>query len=526
MGRGRRPNLALEPTRALQTQRAFRQRKADHLANLEESVKILTDENAKLRKLLHLDPRSSSTLAPSPKLKSSNSPVSSTPYAAIAPAKGVPTPTSDEPVPGDVATCENCAPIQTANRQLSLAAAQVEAKVVELQQSIKALRSVLVHHGIPFPSAAEWGGGEGDVSATHRSKRFRSGEMAMPYAEQLSGIQMTSNYFNRGGSHVASPSASHQEHYLTSSRRLPPSSTPAAAGTSAWHTPSPSGILSAPTPPSAYSPRNHHAYSSYNSPAAAATAAAADDGYRRPPPPAPVARHGSSAAANGGSARPHLPPPSSMSPARQNANPPVVSTYWSTASTASSSAANSPAALARHALPPQSYVSYEGKDGYARVGGGRRYGDDGQQGQQGQGVGYEGVQSPRSRLSREQGGEEVRYGRSTSRSREGGERKGCCPTSAGGVNGGGEVKSCCPPTGRAGVTVEREAKWAVPPPLGVSFDMRGSGHREGDGVLDGQPLAEGVPVSVADADVQLDGLKKDECCFGLVKCDAEGRILI
>ncbi|CBQ67893.1 conserved hypothetical protein [Sporisorium reilianum SRZ2] len=519
MGRGRRPNLALEPTRALQTQRAFRQRKAEHLANLEESVKILSDENAKLRKLLQLDARSAPA---SPHLKTSTSPPASSTYAPIAPAKGAPTPTSDE-----VETCDNCAPIQQANRQLSLAASQVEARVVELQQSIRALRSVLVHHGIPVPAvAAEW-----EADAGYRVKRFRSGEAVVgSYGEQPlpSGVQMTGNYFNSNA--AGSPAAVHE--YAASSRRGAPSSSSASAppaGTGVWHTPSPSGILSsAPTPPSAYSPRHHHAYnSSYNSPAAAtaaaAAAAAAEDTYRRPPPPALATRHSSS-----GSARPHLHPPSSMSPARQHAVPPPGSTYWSTASTASSSStgAASPAALARsHALPA-----------YASPGhGARRFAEDGQAQQAGV-VGYEGVQSPRGRMvqrERAEGSEEMRFAREASRSREGSERKGgCCPAPASGSqtpgNGAGETKSsCCPPSNRAAATSDKgDAKWAAPPPLGVSFDMRASGPPDGHPLTTAVPVTAPVAAPVADADVELDGLKEDECCFGLVKCDSEGRIVI
>ncbi len=175
---GRRPNMALEPTRALQTQRAFRQRKAEHLANLEESVKLLEDENDKLRKLLHMDRHKSiSQVAKCISLSRSSSPsIASTSRhhdtagpVPIAPARtpgqmhsspsvkptlvhqqtgsGIPTPGSSD----STATCEHCAPIQQANRQLAVAAAQVETQMAHLQQSIKALRAVLQHHNIPIP---------------------------------------------------------------------------------------------------------------------------------------------------------------------------------------------------------------------------------------------------------------------------------------------------------------------------------------------------------------------------------------
>lgn len=49
MGRGRRPDATLEPSRQLLTQRAFRQRRANHLAELEKRVKELERENIRLR---------------------------------------------------------------------------------------------------------------------------------------------------------------------------------------------------------------------------------------------------------------------------------------------------------------------------------------------------------------------------------------------------------------------------------------------------------------------------------------------
>ncbi|PWN88525.1 hypothetical protein FA10DRAFT_268710 [Acaromyces ingoldii] len=51
MGRGRRPDTTLEPSRQLLTQRAFRQRRAAHLSELETRVKDLERENAELKAL-------------------------------------------------------------------------------------------------------------------------------------------------------------------------------------------------------------------------------------------------------------------------------------------------------------------------------------------------------------------------------------------------------------------------------------------------------------------------------------------
>ncbi|CAO1630191.1 unnamed protein product [Sympodiomycopsis kandeliae] len=49
MTRGRRPNLSVEPSRQLQTQRAFRQRKAAHLQELEETIQKQKQEILLLR---------------------------------------------------------------------------------------------------------------------------------------------------------------------------------------------------------------------------------------------------------------------------------------------------------------------------------------------------------------------------------------------------------------------------------------------------------------------------------------------
>lgn len=346
MGRGRRPNLALEPTRALQTQRAFRQRKAEHLASLEDAVKQLSEENAKLSKLLHMEPSSSKLPhlgSPTSRSASPSTSASTNTAAAgvpIAPARATPsTPasTSGDPISGAATGCDNCAPIAETNRQLAIAAAQVEAQMRGLQQSIKALRSVLVHHGIPIPSplGASTGSTESSLDDTRQHKRSRVAEHSHPQLPPLSsaalpppssltpsgqaadasdpsGIHMTSNYY------YSHSSSANPDVY----RRSNPAG---GAGGSTWHTPSPSAILSAPTPPSAsFSPRQH----SYNgttaggssanvyhaaSPASTSTNGINSNGedsiyhYKRMP-----SRQNS----NGSSSRlpPQLPPP--MSPAK------------------------------------------------------------------------------------------------------------------------------------------------------------------------------------------------------------------
>ncbi|KLT45702.1 hypothetical protein CC85DRAFT_240336, partial [Cutaneotrichosporon oleaginosum] len=52
--RGRKPNDQLPPSRAREVQRAFRLRRAEHLAALEERIMILEGENTQLRALLSL----------------------------------------------------------------------------------------------------------------------------------------------------------------------------------------------------------------------------------------------------------------------------------------------------------------------------------------------------------------------------------------------------------------------------------------------------------------------------------------
>lgn len=55
MARGRRPDNSLEPSRQLLTQRAFRQRRAAHLAELEAKVRKLERENASLKGVAYVE---------------------------------------------------------------------------------------------------------------------------------------------------------------------------------------------------------------------------------------------------------------------------------------------------------------------------------------------------------------------------------------------------------------------------------------------------------------------------------------
>ena len=54
MTRGRRKDTTLPPSRALVIQRAYRDRKARHLADLEERCRKAEEENERLRKELEL----------------------------------------------------------------------------------------------------------------------------------------------------------------------------------------------------------------------------------------------------------------------------------------------------------------------------------------------------------------------------------------------------------------------------------------------------------------------------------------
>ncbi|SPO20157.1 uncharacterized protein UTRI_00553_B [Ustilago trichophora] len=360
MGRGRRPNLALEPTRALQTQRAFRQRKAEHLAQLEESVRLLGEENAKLRRMLHLDPNppTTNTKASSPPAaaaSASASPSTSTSHsgsAAIAPrprAKDVDTPgSSGDPAVG----CEHCAPIAETNRQLAIAAAQVEAQMRALQQSVKALRSVLVHHGIPIPSplastpSSDLVGSE-EPRQNKRLRMTAEAQLLPPLigeAEPPSGIHMTSHYYSHNNSSSSAISSAPSPSTLEMQYRRPPHPSTSSAGIGAWHTPSPSNILSAPTPPSAtFSPR--HSYSASGNYAHASSASTStniaggneEGGYRKFP-----TRQNSGSSSR---APPQLPIPNS--PARQSNHLPP----WSTTSS-SNAAVHSPTT---HTSRPHAY---------------------------------------------------------------------------------------------------------------------------------------------------------------------------
>ncbi|PWN30490.1 hypothetical protein BDZ90DRAFT_15650 [Jaminaea rosea] len=60
MTRGRRRDTTLEPTRQLQTSRAFRERRAAHIKALEEQVRTQADEIAQLRAQLNLEEGGSS----------------------------------------------------------------------------------------------------------------------------------------------------------------------------------------------------------------------------------------------------------------------------------------------------------------------------------------------------------------------------------------------------------------------------------------------------------------------------------
>lgn len=467
MGRGRRPNLALEPTRALQTQRAFRQRKAEHLATLEESVAQLREENAKLRKLLHLEPRSPLTTDTGSMSRSASPSTSNSgKQVAIQPKQE---------------GCANCASMQEANRQLALAASQVEAQMSHLQQSIKALRSVLMQHNIPIPSPL---GSSTPMDEGRESKRQR-----MEQQVGMSGIQMTHSYFN-------APSPAEQQQYGPVRR---PTSSAAAAG-QAWHTPSPSAILSAPTPPSAsFSPRHSYAASPGAYPSASVLP---EEQYRARHHPGQARQlHGMSSPARQVA---HL-PPSWVGSSRQQHQQQYHSTDYGERAMPTDypplpqmrsphgiTTSSSPAAYPHSPFEPAP------------------------------------VHSPRARQSPREppGSSEGEYSRPTYTAvppRNGStptqpppveKAQKCGPSSngcgSGSAKNGKEGKaSCCPPKQSAQEVepqAQKEAAWDGPAPLGVSFDMRANGNGGGEksGKVEGE----------------------DECCFGLVKCDAEGRIVI
>ncbi|KAJ9476683.1 hypothetical protein PHBOTO_000359 [Pseudozyma hubeiensis] len=520
MGRGRRPNLALEPTRALQTQRAFRQRKAQHLATLEQSVQLLEDENSHLRKLLNLAPKS--PLAT--RVKESASPLDS----SVAAVKG------EEQE--EVERCGSCARLRQENRRLEHAAAQWESRMMESHQTVKALQGVLAHHGIPPPASMD------GMMVEHRSKRMRTDP------SETNDVHMTEQYFNP---------ADHQSVAGPSRRN----------GGSSWHnTPSPSAL--APTPPAAAAPAGGFSPRySIHSPSAV------DEYYRRSiPPPLPSgvtngARHNGN---SGGSRLPSHP----MSPA------PAARQHWSTGN---SSASDSPAAMSRshHPAPPPPphtngwthsppvHIPAQ-PDPHARsVMGARRLGEE--YTSPGQSYEFVAAASPRMRVvgsPRDRDSPRNGTYAASSPAQAASKAQPCKPSAS-----QGETK-CCPPTnsGKSCIpqpkpptppeTIDHRAtsdSWSGPPPLGVSFNMRtpttittaasdatptaaavaGSTDQVKPGELKEDDCCFGLakcelegqtpPTAAAAATtepVKLDELKEDECCFGLVKCDPQGRIII
>lgn len=496
MGRGRRPNLSLEPTRALQTQRAFRQRKAEHLASLEDSVARLTQENAKLRKLLHLPPNQE---------EGSDSPIRST--------EG-----------GGEASCGNCERIQEANRQLALAAAQVETQMTHLQQSIKALRSVLVLHNIPIPSPLSSTGLTGAGEEGYRnSKRPRYnvdflGQSQLPplsdspSAAGVSGIQMTTNYF------AASPS---QQEYASSSRKPLHSMAGVGGGGQIWHTSSPSNVLSAPTPPSAsFSPRNiqlnHNPHPQF------------EDNYYNKTTRAPPVRQ--SSASSGGSGSRQLPPPSPM---RQTSH---LAPFGSAAG-----GVGSPAAMTRHPAPlpglsPHSYhsssSSYPSVSSSGHSAAGRRVQDHPQDPQfqhqqQSYAERYQRIAPspsapspsyPSSPYNHQQ--QQIASPRQTIASNYTNSHRGRTAV----IQQDSQIKtSCCPPKSSGCFDPKQDEK-ENPPPLGVSFDMRMDNQNDPNDKAEGGKVENAKEKSQPERELEEE--EEEDCCFGLVNCDAQGRIVI
>lgn len=502
MGRGRRPYLALEPTRALQTQRAFRQRKAEHLASLEDSVKQLTDENAKLRKLLSLEPTARALHSLNTTLPSSSSSSVSHASLPIAPAKTSGTSSSNVSTPASLhdsanapahgAACDNCASLQDANRQLAVLSAQAEDEIHHLHQSLRALRSVFDYHNIPLPPTVPSDVGISSSSSSPHApsaKRLRADVDGTP-----SGIAMTSSYFN-----AASPAEQ-------IARRPTLPATAATSVMATWHTPSPSAIISAPTPPSAsFSPR--HALS-HASPAN--TAAVEEAAYYKP-------RHTRQASVSAGPRQ--LPPPAIMSPARppQHLQHAASSRRQSSVDHDGSRPSYSSESARGHRWPkdypqqadhryslPTDYPQLPGRSQYSNANSpaihptaaasvaSPSYSPHGA---------FEAtapLHSPRIRTShspRERAEDPTAsiYARPSSHYRPAETKEPrCCPPS----------KQEEPPEDAAAAPTKR---WASPPPLGVTFDMRADG---------------------ADVSQQNGKEPEEECCFGLVKCDASGRIII
>ncbi|KDN49941.1 hypothetical protein K437DRAFT_262010 [Tilletiaria anomala UBC 951] len=169
MTRGRRPNLELEPTRSLQTQRAFRERKRKHLADLEAAYANLKEENTSFRQALGIPCEDAGIPSESQQTASSSSSnvtdecsskrkrLSST--ASNATASNVPT--SEPSPPATVATVMSNAALaaladidvpallsnmSTQDRQqLENIARQLQGKITLLQQHLAGLRTAIAH---------------------------------------------------------------------------------------------------------------------------------------------------------------------------------------------------------------------------------------------------------------------------------------------------------------------------------------------------------------------------------------------
>ncbi|EPQ26243.1 uncharacterized protein PFL1_06178 [Pseudozyma flocculosa PF-1] len=299
MGRGRRPNLALEPTRSLQTQRAFRQRKAEHLANLEASVKRLTEENGQLRSLLNLDP---SQPAPQPSIDDKPGLAANTPPTNLNPCQDQPKGSGAHrhAAHGPAQQqCHDCARLQETKEHLALAASHVEVQISALNEAMLALRSVLATDGVTskrsLPSASSlavslnpdssssstghsgFSAHHDDSTPLHKRPRLADHEHRLPspsypappdYAA-VSGVAMTAPFYSRAqGGHQGqgqSPEAG------SVSRHLPSPFRPAQSlrAGQLWHSASPissaTATAMAPSPPSGQSPSSgyHHSVAYY-----------------------------------------------------------------------------------------------------------------------------------------------------------------------------------------------------------------------------------------------------------------------
>lgn len=494
MGRGRRPNMALEPTRALQTQRAFRQRKADYLAGLQDTIDQLTKENNRFRQLLRLEPR--------PEIEQQQQQQQSR-------ERSMSSRLPSEPVTGSHEDEEPS--VQETKQQLAIAATHVEQQVAGLYQTLKVLRSLIeskstsadLLHGatslaelsnvnalddrrVAKKARTSHGYGPGDEDGA----TYASSPTGIDRASSIiNGVSMTSNVqshsppvtaTDRASRHLPPPHVYSQNGVSGSTTRSPlqqAASAPPTMRTASWH--SPSGSVASPAANNRDSHiingRHHHAVqqsasrtplSPMEMPAYASPKhqAHSPSNYPNLMKSEPYYSHIQQPQYHQQHHQQHH--PQQHHPQQQQ--PPSHYAPYSSPYPTSNSEAGSYSATRSLAL--QALNSPHGRHGYAT---------------------NECDAGPSPATSSTAVPTATTSSTSSHQSGSASSATSTLDNSAPAANGKGGKKACCPPK-----STEQAPEHTQPPPLGISVDMK-------------TQMPNGEP-----------------CCFGLVECDDQGRIII